>query len=106
MLGFGLALAVYGFWYLFIAKAFQPLTLDDSALTWRLHKQQTGCTASRVHSLVTKNNEIVGFECKCGYGFLQRRLITQKVLKPRVSFGNSETHRSFKSPARKLEEKH
>ena len=41
ILGFWLTFAVYGFWYFFIAKTFQPLTLDDLALTWRLHKQQT-----------------------------------------------------------------
>ena len=85
LLGFWLAFAVYCFWYFFMAKTFQPLTWDNLALTWRLHKQQTGCTASRVHSLLTSNNEVVGFKCWCGYEFRQRRLITQKVLKPRVS---------------------
>lgn len=70
---------VYSFWFFSKAKTFQPLTLDKLALTWKLHKQQTGCTASRIHSLLTKKNEVVGFQCECGYGFLQKRLITQKV---------------------------
>ncbi|MFQ5758904.1 MAG: hypothetical protein ACE5IF_04435, partial [Candidatus Bathyarchaeia archaeon] len=61
------------------AKTFQPLTLDNLALTWKLHKQQTGCKASRIDSLLIKNNEVVGFKCGCGYEFLQKRLITQKV---------------------------
>jgi hypothetical protein len=106
MLGFSLTFAVYGFWYLFIARTFQPLTLDDLALMWRLHKQQTGCTASRVHSLLSRNNEIVGFKCECGYEFLQRRLRNQRVLKPQVSSGYSESSRSSKNSARKLAEKH
>jgi len=75
----------YSFWFFFKAKTFQPLTLDDLALTWKLHKRQTGCTASRIHSLLTKNGKVVGFKCDCGYEFLQKRLITQKVHKQRVS---------------------
>src|SRR4030065_2207441 len=82
--GFWLTLAVYCFWYFFMAKTFQPLTWDNLALTWRLHKQQTGCTALRVHSLLTRNDEVIGFKCWCGYEFRQRRLITQSVLKPHI----------------------
>ena len=78
-MGFWLTFAVYGFWYFFVAKTFQPLTLDDLALTWRLRKQQAGCTASRLHSLLTRNDDVVGFKCECGYEFQQERLITQKV---------------------------
>ena len=104
ILGFWLTLVVYGFWYFFIAKTFQPLTLDDLALTWRLHKQQIGCTASRVHSLLTRNNEVVGFKCECGHEFRQKRLITQGVRKLRVSGEYSEASQSLKA-VRKLEEK-
>jgi hypothetical protein len=85
MLGSWLIFGGYSFWYFFQAKTFQPLTLDDLALTWKLHKQQTGCNASRIHSLLTRNGEVVGFKCDCGHKFLQKRLITQKVRKQRVS---------------------
>jgi hypothetical protein len=105
MWGFWLALVVYCFWYFFKAKTFQPLNLDDLALTWRLHKQQTGCTASRLHSLLARNNKVVGFKCECGYEFQQKRLITQKVRKPHVSLGYSDTSHSLKA-VRELEEKH
>ena len=94
--GFWLTLAVYCFWYFFMAKTFQPLTWDNLALTWRLHKQQTGCTASRIHSLLTSDDEVVGFKCWCGCEFRQRRLITQRVLKPRVCEGYSKTSQSLK----------
>jgi hypothetical protein len=105
IVGFWLALAVYCFWYFFIAKTFQPLTLDDLALIWRLHKQQTGCKASRIHSLLEKNNEVVGFKCECGYEFQQKRLITQRVSKARNSSASIETAHSSRSYARKVEEK-
>lgn len=96
LLGFWLTFAFYFFWYFFMAKTLQPLTWDNLALTWRLHKQQTGCTASRVHSLLTRNDEVIGFKCWCGTEFRQRRLITQKVLKPHVSEGYSKTSQSLK----------
>ncbi len=74
-----LVFGAYSLWFLLKAETLQPLTLDDLALTWRLHKRQTGCRAPRIHSLITKNDEVVGFKCDCGYEFLQKRLITQKV---------------------------
>jgi hypothetical protein len=102
--GFWLTFVGYGFWYFFMAKTFQPLTLDDLALAWRLHKQQTGCAASRVHSLLTRNDEVVGFKCECGYEFQQMRLITQRVRKPRVSIGYSGASQSLKA-IKMMEEK-
>jgi hypothetical protein len=77
--GFWLALVAYALWFLFRAKTFQPLTLDDLALMWKLHKQTTGCTASRINSMLKNDDEVVGFKCDCGYEFLQKRLITQRV---------------------------
>jgi len=79
LLGSWFFLVAYCFWFFFKAETFQPLTLDDLALTWRLHKQQMGCRASRINSLLLRNDEVVGFKCGCGYEFLQKRLITQKV---------------------------
>jgi len=72
------AFLVYVVWFFFKAKTVQPLTLDDLALTWRLHKQRDGCQASRIHSLIAENDEVVGFKCECGYEFVQKRLITQR----------------------------
>jgi len=75
---FWFALLAYVLWFLFKAKTVQPLTLDDLALTWKVHKQQKGCNASRIHSLIKENDEIVGFRCECGYEFIQKRLISQR----------------------------
>jgi hypothetical protein len=55
------------------------LTLDDLALTWKLHKHQSGCKSSRIHDLLVRNDEVVGFKCECGHEFLQKRLITQRA---------------------------
>lgn len=76
---FWFAFTAYALWFFFMAKTPQPLGLDDLALTWKLHKQHEECTASRIHSLMTENDEIVGFRCECGYEFIQKRLITQKA---------------------------
>jgi hypothetical protein len=75
--GFWATLVAYLLWYIFKAKTVQPLTLDDLALTWKVHKQRDGCNASRIHSMIKENDEVVGFQCECGYKFVQKRLITQ-----------------------------
>ena len=72
-------LGAYACWFVSKAKTFQPLTLNELALTWRLHKHEAQCKASSIHELLVRNDEIVGFKCDCGYKFLQKRLITQKV---------------------------
>jgi hypothetical protein len=77
--GFWFALGVYVFWFVVKAKTFQPLTLDDLALTWKLHKHQSGCKSSWIRDLLLRNDEVVGFKCECGHEFLQKRLITQRV---------------------------
>jgi len=79
--GSWLALTAYLLWFFFKAKTSQPLDLDDLALTWKLHKQQSGCTASRIQGLMTENDEVIGFKCECGYEFIQKRLITQRTRK-------------------------
>ena len=72
-------LGAYACWFVSKAKTFQPLTSNELALTWRLHKHEAQCKASSIHELLVRNDEIVGFKCDCGYKFLQKRLITQKV---------------------------
>lgn len=79
MWSFWLILGAYGMWYFFKAKDVQTLTLDNLILTWKLHKHQANCKAPRIQSLLTKHGEVVGFQCECGYKFLQTRLLTQKV---------------------------
>ncbi|MCW4016480.1 MAG: hypothetical protein NWF06_08935 [Candidatus Bathyarchaeota archaeon] len=78
LFGLWAALVAYVFWFIFKAKTVQPLTLDDLALTWKVHKQQTGCKSSRIHGLIKENDEIIGFKCDCGYEFIQKRLISQR----------------------------
>ena len=72
-------LGVYIVWYFFKAETLHPLSSNDLTLTWQLHKTQTGCTASNIHTLHIKNNAIVGFKCNCGYNYIQKRLLTQKT---------------------------
>lgn len=72
-------LGAYTFWFVSRAKTFQPLTLDELALAWRLHKREAKCKASQIHDLLVRNNKVVGFKCGCGYEFLQKRPISQKV---------------------------
>lgn len=79
-----ICLTVYGSWFLFRAKTYQPLNFDNLALQWKLHKQKTGCQAKLLQSLIKNNNEVIGFKCDCGYEFKQKRLITQRINKPKM----------------------
>lgn len=85
LFSFWSVLIVYVLWFFFKAKTVQPLTLDDLALTWKVHKQQTGCTSSRIHGLIKENEEVIGFTCDCGYEFIQKRLITQRPVERNVT---------------------
>ena len=74
----------YSFWFLFQAKTLEPLTLDELVILWKLHKQQAGCDApiSKLEPIIrtsSHENEFVGFRCTCGYQYLSKRPITQKV---------------------------
>jgi hypothetical protein len=51
---FWFLLGTYVTWFIFKAKDFAPLTLDELALSWRLHKQQTGCKESLIRELLVK----------------------------------------------------
>jgi hypothetical protein len=72
-------LGAYAFWFVSKAKTFQPITLDELAVAWKLHKREANCNASQIHDLLVRKNEVVGFKCNCGYEWLQKRPITQKV---------------------------
>ena len=74
-----ICLFLYCVWFFFRAKTYQPLTMDNLALQWKVHKQKTGCKAKLIQSMIKDDNEIVGFKCSCGYEFRQKRLITQKI---------------------------
>jgi hypothetical protein len=74
-----IALGAYMLWYFFGAKTIQPLSLDALAITWKVHKKQTGCSASHVNTILVKKNTVVGFKCECGYKYMQKRLIAQKM---------------------------
>lgn len=79
--GFWFVLGGYTFWFVFKAGTIQPLSLDELALAWKLHKHESRCGAPLINELFIKNNEVAGFKCACGHVFLQKRLITQKICK-------------------------
>ena len=81
---FWILLGVLTIWFLFFAQTTHPMSLDDLALTWRLHKQRTNCKSGQINQLLNEKEEVVGFRCKCGFEFKQKRLITQKIRCPSI----------------------
>ncbi|MEM3731638.1 MAG: hypothetical protein QW667_05870 [Candidatus Bathyarchaeia archaeon] len=76
-----ISLCVYLFWYIAKASTYEPISLGDLAVLWRLHKRETGCNSSWIEDLLVKDGKVVGFRCGCGCEYLQKRLITQKAKK-------------------------
>ena len=76
-----LSLGAYGAWYFFKAEVLQPLALEDLVLAFEIHKKMTKCPSQRAHTLFVKDRGIVGFQCDCGYQYLQKKLRFQKILK-------------------------
>lgn len=64
----------YTTWYLTSAKHYASLTPNEAKILWEIHKQNAGCNAKRWREIRHKN-EIVGFECECGYKHIQKRPI-------------------------------
>lgn len=93
VIGVWLILGTYLLWYFFKAKTIQPLTLDALAITWKLHKKQTGCNAPHVDSILVNNNNVIGFKCECGYTYKQQRLVTQNLRAyPKTSIMSTSPH--------------
>lgn len=79
---FWILLGIFTVWFLFRAETTQPMSLDDLALTWKLHKQKTTCKSKQIKQLLKEKDEVVGFRCECGFEFKQKRLITQEIYRP------------------------
>jgi hypothetical protein len=76
-----LSLGGYSTWQFFQTEIMQPLSLEDLALVYKLHKKQAKCPTQRVHTLLIKNKGIVGFRCDCGYTYVQKRPRFQRINK-------------------------
>ncbi|MDH5753667.1 MAG: hypothetical protein OEY95_00435 [Candidatus Bathyarchaeota archaeon] len=66
---------VYTTWYFASAKHYAPLTLKEAKILWKIHKQDVQCEAKKWRE-IRHGDEIVGFECGCGYKHIQKCPIT------------------------------
>jgi hypothetical protein len=85
LIGSFIVFGVYICWYIFFGKTPQPLTSQEVSLIWVMHKKQTGCTGTRINNFLLDEGKIVGFRCKCGYEYVQKRPMVQNILKPNTS---------------------
>jgi hypothetical protein len=73
-----LILIAYFAWFSMSAKDYASMAPRDAETLWKIHKQDAECRSNRGHEIRQKEN-IVGFECECGYRHLQKRPITAKT---------------------------
>lgn len=78
-LGFWIVLFCFITWYLFFAKTYQSISKDEITFRWKIHKNNSNCNSRKIEYLQKKNDHIYGFKCDCGFQFIQKRLITQKI---------------------------
>jgi len=67
----------YLFWYFFLARDYEPLSVKEAEMLWKAHKQSSHCRAEGWRQILYKGR-LVGFECDCGYKYLQKRPLTVK----------------------------
>jgi hypothetical protein len=79
--GVWLTFGAYATWFFFKAETFQPLALEDLVLAYKLHKRQAKCPTQRIQTLFVRDGWLVGFQCECGYKYVQKRLVSQRILK-------------------------
>ncbi|MGQ9551834.1 MAG: hypothetical protein ACUVUE_05340 [Candidatus Bathycorpusculaceae bacterium] len=59
-------------WLLMSIKRYAPLTVGEAVSLWIIHQRESKCNARRWRKIVRKNR-VVGFECGCGYRYVQKR---------------------------------
>jgi hypothetical protein len=69
---------VYVIWYFAYAKHFAPITYNEAKILWKIHRKNSNCNGRRWREIKRKD-EIVGFECECGYKHIQRRPIVSEL---------------------------
>ena len=67
--------ATYFLWYVTSAKSSVSITYDDTKALWHIHKKNAKCAGHKWHPILRKSGKISGFECECGYKYMQKRPI-------------------------------
>jgi hypothetical protein len=102
MLASWIGFTAYSIWYLTAAKHYFPITVNEAKILWKIHKQHIGCTAKKWR-IIKRGDNVVGFECGCGYRHLQKRPIVSGAPALNVNAKMSQTaafdklHTSYKS---------
>jgi hypothetical protein len=74
--GLALCFVFYVAYLLFAARNFVPMTREEAETLWKFHKLKDGCKAKTWHE-ITKENDLIGFQCECGFRQIQKKpLIT------------------------------
>lgn len=61
-------------WFLLSAKQNQKLTVEETEILWKSHKQFNHCSA-KAFTEITKGKKIIGYICQCGHKHKQHRPI-------------------------------
>jgi hypothetical protein len=85
--------ATYLVWFVTSAKRNATITFDDAKALWEIHKTNAKCASHKWRPISRKNGKISGFECECGYKYLQKRPIISS--KPKSSSLSRRSQAAF-----------
>jgi hypothetical protein len=89
----------YLIWYFTSAKHYFPITEKEAKILWKIHKQNVQCNARKWRK-IKRGVKTIGFECECGYKYIQKRplVINPPVCKtPQEISILEKLHTSYKS---------
>ena len=85
--------ATYLAWFVTSAKCSVAISFDDAKALWQIHKKNTNCISHKWRPVSRRKGKISGFECECGYRYVQKRPIISRW--PKNSHLNRRSQTAF-----------
>jgi hypothetical protein len=72
----------YLLWYMVVVKRSAPMTSDEAKMLWKIHKKTAHCAGQKWQPIAHKGDKLNGFQCECGYHYMQKRPMIAGSYKP------------------------
>jgi hypothetical protein len=71
------------------------MTLDEAKMMWVMHRRTAHCVGHKWQPLKLRKDKIIGFNCGCGYKYVQKRPILCGSLKREAEWTEQTSSFSF-----------
>ncbi len=66
---------------LMMVKRTAPISANEAKVMWTMHRHSTHCRGHNWQPIKLRKDKIVGFQCECGYHYMQKRPLMCGTLK-------------------------